>query len=207
MDDTKELRSDFFQGDVDSVARALIGKILLVNGVGGIIVETEAYDANDEGSHSFGGKITDRNKSMFALPGTVYVYRLRGSQCLNFVCDSGKRGSAVLIRSLEPTMQLEAMERLQPGKNKFQLCCGPGNLCKSLGITREKHDGHSLDKFPFDLQERIGASDPLVGITPRVGPPNVADKLRRYLLHGSKFTSRSRNPHSENSKEGERVKL
>src|SRR5258708_18414819 len=119
----RPLKRDFFARDALSVARDLIGVVLLVDGVGGMIVEAEAYDPTDPASHSYEGRRTPRNESMFGPAGQSYVYRSYGVHwCLNFVCGGG---GAALIPALQPNAGLEAMpRRRRPGKPN-QLCAGP----------------------------------------------------------------------------------
>ena len=107
----KLLRRSFFARSVHAVAPDLIGATLLFKGVGGVIVEVEAYHHTDPAAHSFGGQ-TERNSVMFGPPGYAYVYRSYGVHwCLNFVCEPQGSASAVLIRALAPTQGLPAMRR------------------------------------------------------------------------------------------------
>src|SRR5579862_432274 len=144
-------RSIDFSQDSPVVARRLIGMTLLVDGVGGIIVETEAYDREDPASHSFSGP-TPRNAVMFGPPGRAYVYLSYGiHQLLNFVCEPGGDAAAVLIRALEPTAGLEAMHDRRPAaKTDLDLCSGPGKLTEALGVTLAQN-GSRLDQDPFQL--------------------------------------------------------
>src|SRR3989440_1889639 len=107
----RRLRKSFFNRSVHGVAPELIGATLLFRGVGGIIVEVEAYHHTDPAAHSYGGQ-TRRNAVMFGPAGYVYVYRSYGIHwCINFVCEAAGSASAVLIRALEPTEGLPAMQR------------------------------------------------------------------------------------------------
>jgi DNA-3-methyladenine glycosylase len=182
------LKRSFFARSVHEVAPELIGATLLVHGVGGVIVEAEAYDQEDPASHGYRGR-TERNASMFGPPGYAYVYRSYGIHwCLNLVCEEDGRASAVLVRALEPTDGLEAMRTRRGLDDARLLCSGPGRLCQALGITRE-HDGLPLDRAPFEL--RAGAHDTDVGVGPRIGITHAADRPWRYVLAGSRYVSRA----------------
>jgi len=169
------------------VARALIGAVLLVEGVGGVIVETEAYDDTDPASHSIGGP-TARNRSMFGPPGHAYVYRSYGLHwCLNFVCREAGRGAAVLIRAIEPVQGVEQMRERRGIDDERLLCAGPGRLAQALGIT-DQHDGLPLGLPPFELRPASGASEVQAGR--RVGISKAIDLPWRFGLARSKFISR-----------------
>jgi DNA-3-methyladenine glycosylase len=182
---TGRLGRDFFARSVHEVAPELLGVTLLVDGVGGPVVEVEAYDHTDPASHSFGGQ-TARNATMFGPPGHAYVYRSYGIHwCLNFVCESR---SAVLIRALEPAHGLEAMRARRGLDDPRLLCAGPGRLCQALGIARE-HDGFPLDEPPFELLAR--EIEPEVVRGPRVGITRAQEQPWRYAVAGSRFVSRA----------------
>ena len=179
------LGADFFARSVHEVAPELVGVTLLVDGVGGRIVEVEAYDHQDPASHAF-GRQTARNATMFGQPAHAYVYRSYGIHwCLNFVCEPR---SAVLIRALEPTHGLERMRERRGLEEVRLLCSGPGRLCQALGITRE-HDGLRLDRPPFELLRR--EREPELASAPRIGITRAADVEWRYVEKGSRFLSRA----------------
>ena len=185
---TSKLERGFFARDALTVARELIGVTLLVKGVGGIIVETEAYDHTDPASHSFGGRRTARNASMFGPAGHAYVYRSYGIHwCLNFVCGTEPMGGAALIRALEPTEGIPAMRRRRGNFEKAQLCAGPGRLTQALGITIVL-DGKPLDESPFQLMPRMASVEIAAG--PRIGITRAVELPWRFGLKGSPFVSR-----------------
>ena len=186
-----ELGRDFFARSVHEVAPDLIGVTLLVDGVGGRIVEVEAYDQEDPASHGFRGP-TPRTTAMFGPPGHAYVYRSYGIHwCLNLVCDRPGRAEAVLVRALEPTHRLDLMRARRSVQAERALCSGPGKLCQALGVTIA-HDGLPLDEPPFELLAREGT--PPIATGPRVGITRAAELSWRYGLGGSPYLSRPLRP-------------
>jgi len=178
----------FFARSVHQVAPELVGCTLLVDGVGGRIVEVEAYDAEDPASHGYRGP-TARNRAMFGPPGHAYVYRSYGIHwCLNLVCASEGRPEAVLVRALEPKAGLELMRERRGVTVERLLCSGPGRLCQALGVTRE-HDGFPLDRPPFELLPAREGVD--VARSARVGITRAAERPWRYALAGSRYLSRA----------------
>jgi DNA-3-methyladenine glycosylase len=178
---------EFFARDVNMVARELVGWTLLVDGVGGRIVEVEAYDHDDPAAHGFRGR-TPRNASMFGPAGYAYVYRSYGIHwCLNLVCAEPGVPAAVLLRALEPTHGLDRMRVRRGVEADRLLCSGPGRLCQALGVTRV-HDGLALDRQPFAFHppaERVE-----VAAAPRIGISRAEHLPWRYALRGSPFLSR-----------------
>jgi DNA-3-methyladenine glycosylase len=176
-----------FIGDSQDVAAMLIGAVLLVDGVGGRIVETEAYDHTDPASHSFSGP-TPRNEAMFGPPGRAYVYRSYGIHwCLNFVCREEGHGAGVLIRAIEPLQGLDAMRARRGLDDPRLLCSGPGRVGQALGITRELN-GLRLDRAPFKVLPAAGPVTIVAG--PRVGISKAMEVHWRFGLAGSRFLSR-----------------
>lgn len=175
----------FFSREVTLVARELLGAEFYVDGVGGIIAETEAYHPTEPASHAHRGK-TERNAAMFLGPGHVYVYRSYGIHwCLNFVCADA---SAILIRAIEPLAGIEKMAERRGLSNPRDLCSGPGKLGEALGVTRA-HDGLTIDAPPFRF--RLPDSPRPVVIGPRIGISKAADLPWRFGIAGSAFLSKA----------------
>jgi DNA-3-methyladenine glycosylase len=173
------------------VAEELIGATFLVDGVGGKIVEVEAYHHEDPAAHGYRGR-TERNATMFGPPGHAYVYRSYGIHwCVNFVCELEGVADAVLIRALEPTHKLSLMRRRRGVEDERRLCSGPGRLCQALAITGA-NDGLALDRPPFRLEPRTEKPEVVRG--PRVGISRATDLPWRYGLAGSRYLSRTLRP-------------
>jgi DNA-3-methyladenine glycosylase len=181
------LRRGYFAGRVLDIASELIGATLLVDGVGGLIVEVEAYHHADPAAHSYRGP-TPRNQVMFGPPGVAYVYRSYGLHwCVNFVCEPEGSASAVLIRALQPTAGLAAMRRRRAVKDDASLCSGPGKLTQALGITAA-HNGLALDVAPIAVYARV--SQPEIVAGPRIGITKAVELPWRFGLKGSRFLSK-----------------
>lgn len=180
---------DFHANALD-VARRLIGVTLLVDGVGGRIVETEAYDQSDAASHTYAGP-TPRCAVMFGPPGHAYVYRSYGLHwCFNTVCREAGHGAGVLLRALEPTHGLDAMRARRGLDNPRLLCAGPGRLTQALGIDA-RHAGLPLDAPPFALLQPAGATQADVVSGPRIGISKAVDAPWRFGERHSRFLSRA----------------
>ncbi|MEG1118394.1 MAG: DNA-3-methyladenine glycosylase [Janthinobacterium sp.] len=176
-----------FSADASVVARRLIGATVLVGGVGGRIVETEAYDRLDPASHTFSG-MTPRNASMFGPPGRAYVYRSYGIHwCLNFVCREAGHGAGVLLRAIEPLAGIDSMRARRGVDDARLLCSGPGRVCQALAVT-QAHNGLPLDAPPFALLAHAEEAVVLAG--PRIGISKARDTPWRFVLAGSRYLSK-----------------
>jgi DNA-3-methyladenine glycosylase len=183
----RRLKPADFLGNAPDVAQSLIGAVLLVDGVGGRIVETEAYDREDPASHTYGGP-TPRNKAMFGPPGRAYVYRSYGIHwCLNFVCREEGHGAGVLIRAIEPLHGIDVMCERRGLHDVRLLCSGPGRVGQALAILHE-YNGHPLNQKPFEVL--AADRDHEIAVGPRIGISKAADVPWRFGLKGSGFLSR-----------------
>lgn len=180
-----------FTAAAHEVARRLIGVTLLIDGVGGRIVETEAYDQLDPASHTFGGP-TARNAAMFGPPGCAYVYRSYGLHwCVNTVCREAGHGAGVLLRAIEPTHGLDTMRERRGLQDVRLLCAGPGRLAQALGIDA-RLNGKPLHLPPFALLQTAAAGQPALQVAagPRIGISKAAEVPWRFGEKGSRFLSR-----------------
>jgi DNA-3-methyladenine glycosylase len=192
-----------FQRDPVTVAQRLLGQRLvrIINGrrLAGTIIEVEAYlGAEDRAAHTFGGRRTARNESMYLVGGHLYVYFTYGMHhCMNIVCGRRDQGVAVLLRAIEPTEGLDLMRERRPAsRNDRQLCAGPARLTQALGIDLA-HDGLSLTDghtvFIERVRKRALASTRIVAC-PRIGVDYAgvwADRPLRFLIRGHSGVSRS----------------
>ena len=184
----------FYARPTLDVARDLIGKTLLrrtADGLaGGVIVETEAYVAAiDPASHAYRGK-TPRNASMFAAPGTAYVYRSYGiHSCLNVVTETEGVAAAVLLRAIRPTIGLDLMRRRRGVAIRDRdLARGPGRLCQALALTIAD-DGDDLLGADLWIAETPNLEPLTIGATPRIGITQAADWPWRFVVAGERHVS------------------
>ena len=178
--------AETLSGGAVEAAPALLGWTFLHDGVGGRIVEVEAYDG-DEASHAFRGP-TPRTTAMFGAPGRLYVYRSYGVHwCMNIVCRPPGEAAAVLIRALEPTHGVEEMQARRGQADLRLLCSGPGRLTAALGIN-DSHNGADLSLAPFRL---MPPAEPVAWVTtPRVGISKAAELPWRFVERGTRWASR-----------------
>jgi DNA-3-methyladenine glycosylase len=186
----ERLDRSFFDRSVHEVAADLVGCTLTHAGVGGVIVETESYEAADPACHAYGG-ITPRNSVLFGPPGHAYVYFSYGMHnLLNAVAEAEGSAAAVLIRALEPRFGIETMRGRRGHRELRALCSGPGKLTEALGIGLDDN-GRSLLAAPFELRSRAGAwRDVDVVAGPRVGISRATELPWRFCAGGSRFLSR-----------------
>ena len=180
------------------VAPQLLGKLLCRRTeeglAAGMIVETEAYcGPEDDGAHSFGGRMTQRTRAMFGPGGRAYLFRIYGMHCC-FNAVTGREGQpqAVLIRALEPVEGLALMEKRRGLTDPRQLCSGPGKLCQALEITMDLY-GCDLRGEELFIREYRDFSPEQICVSPRVNidyAQRYRDRLWRFTLKDSPFVSR-----------------
>ena len=184
----KPLKRSFFDRNVHAVARDLIGATLLVDGVGGMIVEVEAYHHTDPAAHSFNGP-TPRNAVMFGQPGFAYVYRSYGIHwCVNFVCEEEGSASAVLIRALEPTDGIAAMRRRRGLQGRARCCVRAPDGCARRSASPARTASWRSTRRRSRCMRAPGGRDDRAG--PRIGITKAVDLPWRYGLKGSRFLSK-----------------
>ena len=183
--------ADFFDRSVHAVARELIGCTLLYEGRGGLIVETESYEADDPACHAYVG-LTERTRVLFGPPGIAYVYLSYGiHSLLNAVAEPEGEAAAVLIRALEPTYGVEEMRARRGGsKPDTELCSGPGKLTEALGVDLGDNE-RDLSHEPFAILPATGES-PEVVTGPRIGITKAVERPWRFCAAGSPYVSRPR---------------
>lgn len=180
--------AELLAGEVLDVAPALLGWTLLVDGVGGPVVEVEAYREDDPASHSFGGP-RGRNRVMFGPAGRLYVYRSYGIHwCANVVTGPEGSGAAVLLRAIEPVHGVDRMRARRGVDDVRLLCAGPGRLTQALGLTGED-DGLEIGTGRVQL---LPPPAPPAGIarTRRIGISKAVDEPWRFVVAGSRHVSR-----------------
>lgn len=184
------LPESFYARPVADVAEDLVGCELLVDGVGGIIVEVEAYHQSEPACHAYVG-LTPRTATLFGPPGRAYVYLSYGiHNLLNAVCEPEGVGAAVLIRALEPRWGIDRMRARRGLDDERLLCAGPGRLTQALGVGLGLNGG-SLRAAPFELR----ATDPtdraeILAVAPRIGINRAVDLPWRYCAAGNGYLSR-----------------
>lgn len=181
--------ADFFDRSVHAVARDLVGCNLLYEGRGGVIVETESYEADDPACHAYVG-LTERTRVLFGPPGQAYVYLSYGiHSLLNAVAEPEGDAAAVLIRALEPTHGLDQMRKRRGDRPDVDLCSGPGKLTEALGIDLADNES-DLTRDPFLLTP---PEDPPQIVTgPRIGITKAIDRPWRFCAADNPYVSRPR---------------
>jgi DNA-3-methyladenine glycosylase len=184
------LGAEFFERSVHDVARDLIGCELRFDGVGGVIVDVEAYERDDPACHAYVG-LTPRTATLFGPPGRAYVYLSYGiHSCLNFVCEPEGDAAAVLIRAVEPRWGIDEMRRRRGRQDPRDLCSGPGKLTEALGIGLDM-DRAPLDEPPFEVRAPAEEwADVEVGCGPRIGITRAAELPWRFCARDSRYLSR-----------------
>src|SRR5579871_3199005 len=185
------LRRGFYERSTVTVARELLGKVLVHGAAAGLIVETEAYLGGDDlAAHSARG-ITSRTRVIFGPPGHAYVYFIYGMyECLNLVAEPAGKPGCVLVRAMEPLAGIELMQRRRPAARRLEdLASGPGKLTLAMGITRAQN-GADVTRGALVVREPAAPRAIEIAVTPRVGIRECADWPLRFLVRGNAFVSR-----------------
>ena len=193
------LPPEFYARDTTKVARELLGKRLCHRLPGGevrngIIVETEAYlGVIDKAAHTYGGKRTPRTETMFAAPGTAYVYLIYGMYyCLNAVTRAVDVPEAVLIRALEPEQEREYWQTELPRLKPRQWLSGPGRLCRGMKIDKAQN-GLNLCTSSLWIEEGLRVAKKEIKAGPRVGINYAEEAIGwplRFSLDGNTAVSK-----------------
>lgn len=183
------LPEELFHRRGTTVARDLIGKLLVneENGAAGIIIETEVYLGAEDPSCHYDGKSTKRGKIFEKGPGTVYVYKIHGHDCMNFIAGTENYPEGVLIRALKPVEGVEEMKDRRGFDNEEKLCSGPGKLTEALGITKETHNGEKLEDSSLTVYDTDLSPEIDSGI--RIGISSAEHWPMRFGMAGSDFLS------------------
>lgn len=190
MREPPELPVDFYARPVVEVARELVGCALTVDGVGGIITETEAYHVSEPACHAYVG-LTERTEPLYGPPGHAYVYLSYGiHSLLNAVAEPEGEAAAVLIRALEPRWGIDRMRERRGLYAERALCSGPGKLTQALGVGLAENRAR-LTEAPFELRAREPEwAGEVVGVAPRIGISRAVELEWRFCEVGSRFLSR-----------------
>ncbi len=206
LSEARILPREFFNRDAVTVARELLGKLLVRREgrrlLAGRIVEDEAYlGRHDPAAHAYAGQ-TARNFVLFGPPGHAYVYFVYGNHyCLNVSCMPEGEGEGVLFRAMEPVCGVDAMARargleLSPSPRMAQLrllCSGPGRMSQALGITRERDNNKDLTSRASDLWlADDGLSPEQIVATPRIGITKAVEQPLRFAIAGNTYVSGKR---------------
>ncbi len=189
------IRRAFYARPTSVVARDLLGKVLVRRTGGrtlaGRIVETEAYTSDDPASHAFRGR-TERNRALFGEVGHAYLYQTHGLNfCLNVVAKKGQPAGGILIRAVEPLEGIDSMQRSRQRAGLKRLANGPGNLTRAMGIDMRLYGADLTKEGPLFIADD-GAAKPKIRRTVRIGVTAARDKLRRFVVAGSRFITRPR---------------
>lgn len=193
--------SFYRQNDVIDLGKKLLGNHLYTNIdnnlTGGIIVETESYNGiDDKASHAYGGRYTERTKTIYGMGGVTYIYQCYGIHyLLNVVTGKKEHPTAILIRAIEPIVGIDIMLKRRK-KNNFtpELTAGPGALCQALGITK-KINNIKLNGSIIWIESSLNSTENRIISSPRVGVSYAKEDALlpwRFRIAESKWTSKAK---------------